>query len=107
MEYSDGLIDIDGEFIVLKKYYFPFGNSKRIPIGDVKAVRSAVPSVMNGKYRIWGTGWFDGWFPMDWKRPARDRIFMMSLKNSRFRIGFTVEDSGRVEAVFRKKGLLK
>ena len=47
------------------------------------------------------------WFPRDWRRPSRDRIFYMTFPNKRRRIGFTVEDSHPVTDILRDKGLLR
>ncbi|MBI3876131.1 MAG: hypothetical protein HY300_09290 [Verrucomicrobia bacterium] len=57
----------------------------------------------------------NNWFPMDWHRPSRDKIFVAFLKGREERIlfsfrlrsiSFTVEDSKRVAQILRQKGLL-
>ena len=45
------------------------------------------------------------WFPFDWHRPSRDRIFRAALRNGKA-IGFTVEESPRVIGALRGLGLI-
>jgi hypothetical protein len=105
--YEDVLVRIDETLIVLKNYYFPSGKQKTVFFADVLDMKVEMPNMTNGKYRIWGTGDFRTWYPMDSSRSRRDNIFRMKVANSRIRIGFTVEDSARVIKIFQKKGLLK
>jgi hypothetical protein len=62
---------------------------------------------VGGSWRIWGTGDFQTWFPLDGKRPRRDRIFVASLRDTSQRIGFTVEDSQKVAGILEERGLLR
>ncbi len=103
--YSDGLVEITAVSIRFKNYYFPFG-SKRIIFSEVGSISVEKPTLLNGKYRFHGTGDFQTWFPCDWKRHTRDKIFLISFPNPRQRIGFTVENSGKVEAILQQIGLI-
>src|SRR5881296_318779 len=94
--YSDKLVEITDDSITFKNYYFPFG-SKRVQFARIDRVESRVPSLVSARWRLWGTSVVPGWFPLDWKRPSRDKVFVVQLRDSRRRIGFTVEDSTRVE----------
>lgn len=104
MPYSDSLVDISDDAITLRRYYFPFG-SRRIPFSEIERINSDDPTLLNGRWRIWGTGTFRTWFPLDWERPLRDRIFFVTLANRWGRIGFTVEDSKRVARILKQGGL--
>ncbi len=103
--YSDRLIEIGKDWIRFLNYYFPFG-SKRVAFSEVDGVVAKEPTWSNGKWRIQGTVDFRTWFPRDWKRPARDRIFFISFAGKRSRIGFTAEDSQKVTNILNEKGLL-
>ena len=105
--YQDRLIEITDEDIVFHHYYFPFGQDRRIPLADIASIEAKKPSFFGGSWRIWGTGDFRTWFPCDFGRPFRDRIFTVKLRNSRRRIGFTVKDSQTVTTILRAKGLLQ
>ncbi len=104
--YSDKLVEVTDESILFRHYYFPFG-SKRVNLSEIDHIVEKPPSLLNGKWRIHGTGDFKTWFPCDWKRPWRDKIFFISFPNKRKRIGFTVEDSETVKKLFKDKGLLR
>jgi len=104
MLYSDRLVDITDDAIVLKRYYFPFG-SRRVAFSEIQRVDSEEPTVLNGKWRLWGTGTFTTWFPLDWRRPSRDRLFFVNLLSGRRRIGFSVENSRPGLEILKQKGV--
>lgn len=106
-EYKDKLIEVFDDTIVFKNYYFPTG-SKSIKLSQVEYVEEKPPTLRNGKWRLHGTGdpLFRIWFPADYDRPSRDKIFAMKVKNKWIRIGFTVENSLAVSELFKTKGLL-
>ena len=105
-EYKDSLIEISEDTIIFKNYYFPIG-SKRIKLSQVEYIEEKQPTLSNGKWRLHGTGDFRTWFPADYGRPRRDKIFLMKVKNKRMRIGFTVKNSYTVSKLLRTKGLLQ
>jgi len=105
--YKDSLVEVTDQEIVFHRYYFPFGNDKHVPWSEIESIQSRPPSLMAGSWRIWGTGNFLTWFPLDGKRPRRDRIFVASLRDTSRRIGFTVEDSQKVSAILEERGLLR
>jgi hypothetical protein len=104
--YKDKLIEVTDQEVVFHRYYFPFGGDKHVPLSQIESVQVRQPSVFGGSWRIWGTGDFQTWFPLDGGRPSRDRIFVASLRDSSRRIGFTVEDSQKVTSVLKERGLL-
>ena len=83
--YSDKLVEITEDSILFRHYYFPFG-SKTVNLDDVESVKTLEPTLRNGKWRIYGTGDFHTWFPLDKKRPDRDLIFVMTLKRRWWRV---------------------
>ena len=105
--YQDRLIEITDEELVFHHYYFPFGQDRRVPFSDIASIEAKKPSFFGGSWRIWGTGNFTTWFPCDFGRPFRDRIFVVKLRNTRRRIGFTVIDSEKVTTLLKSKGLLQ
>ena len=107
-EYRDKLIEISDDTIVFKNYYFPTG-SKSIKLSQAEYVEAKEPTMRNGKYRLHGTGdlLFRIWFPADYDRPGRDKIFVMKVRGKWMRIGFTVENSYIVSELFKTRGLLR
>lgn len=102
--YSDSLICITKDLVRFENYYFPFG-SKSIAISQIDHIETLIPTILNGKWRIHGSGDFRTWFPRDLKRSRRDLIFIIHLHNKWRRIGFTAEDSGAVIEIFKDKNI--
>ena len=103
--YRDKLVEIDNEAILFRWYYFPVG-AKKVKFSEVEYVLEKEPTVWNGRWKLHGGG-FTMWFPADFDRPSRDKIFLMKLKKKWIRIGFTVENSQAVAEFFQAKGLLR
>jgi hypothetical protein len=103
--YKDYLVEISGRGIVFDWYYFPFG-SKRVPFEDIEwiAIRRLAPGDWKCA-RVWGTGDFTTWFPLDVDRPKKSVIFQLKLRDKNKYIGFTVEDDKAAEAVIKDLGL--
>src|SRR5437870_4863949 len=55
--YSDALVSITDDGIVVHHYYL-FGGSKRVGWNDVLSVRALLPTLWNGRWRLAGTGTF-------------------------------------------------
>jgi hypothetical protein len=105
--YKDSLIEVTDEEVVFHCYYFPFGGDRRVALSQIESIQARQPSIINGSWRLWGTGDFRTWFPLDGRRPGRDRIFLACLRGSSRRVGFTVEDSQKVTGILRERGLLQ
>jgi len=103
--YSDSLICVTENLVRFQQYYFPFG-SKSIEISQIDHIEILIPTLLSGKWRIHGSGDFRTWFPRDVKRPKRDLIFIIHLRNKWWRIGFTAEDSDFVIEIFKDKNIL-
>jgi hypothetical protein len=102
--YSDRLVRITGKYIFFKRYYFPFG-SKCIELSKIDYVEVLNSSMLNGQWRIHGSGDFRTWFPHDANRPKRDRIFVLHLHKGWRRIGFTVENSDALIDIFNNRNV--
>jgi hypothetical protein len=99
--YSDKLIKIDDDTILVRDYYYPFGD-KRVHFENIDSIVVKKPTLLSGKYRYYGTGDFHTWFPPD-NRTSRDKIFIINIKKKWWRIGFTVENSQAVLNVLKGK----
>ncbi|MEN6318915.1 MAG: hypothetical protein ABFD82_09215 [Syntrophaceae bacterium] len=107
MIYHDNLISITQQEIIFHHYYFPTEKEKVVRLADIECITVEQPTIWNGKWRLHGTGNFKTWYPRDWKRPKRDRIFFAKLKNQWVDIGFTVEDGNQVEKLLKERKLIK
>jgi hypothetical protein len=104
--YKDGLVEITDREVIFRRYYFPFGGDKHVPLDQIERVQIRPPSIWFGSWRIWGSGGRT-WFPLDGARPSRDAIFVAFLRGCFMRIGFTVEHSKEAAEVLRGQGLLQ
>ena len=104
--YKDRLIEITDEEVIFHIYYFPFGGDKHVALNQIESVQINQPSFFGGSWRLWGSNGFRTWFPLDYRRPNRDRIFIASLRGQYMRIGFTAEDSQKVADILKERGLL-
>src|SRR5580700_5617387 len=95
--YEDSLVKVTPQKIELKNYYFPFLNSKRLAMNEVDRVTVQEPSLWNGQWRIWGTGNFAAWYPLDLYRPSRKRIYTLFQRGRSIKVCFTVEEPDRFE----------
>jgi hypothetical protein len=105
--YKDKLIEITDNSITFLNYYYPSSKRLTVQFSDIEKIISKMPTLFSGKYRYWGTGNFITWFPKDFKRNSRDKIFILYRYNKKIRIGFTAEDSQKVFEILFSKQLFK
>jgi hypothetical protein len=104
--YSDELVILTEQQLVLRRYYYPKGD-KAIALADIEEIVECAPTFATGKWRVWGTGNFRIWFARDWKRSKRSAIYHLKIKNRYMRCGFTVEDAPRFSSILENRGLLR
>lgn len=104
--YSDSLVEIKHGSILFKRYSF-FEKDRLVLFTDIEKIIAKKSTIWNGKFRFHGTGDFKTWFPKDFQRYKRDKIFIASIRYKWWRIGFTVEDSNAVLKILLDKGLIK
>ena len=103
--YSDSLVTITGESILFKRYNI-FERDRLVSFSDIEKIIVKVV-IWNGKFRFHGSGDFHTWFPRDFQRYKRDKIFCAFIRDKWWRIGFTVENSAAVVKIFKKNGLIR
>jgi len=104
--YSDSLVVITNRSIIFRSYSF-FERDRMVLFSEIEKIFVKKASPWNGKFRFHGTGDFKTWFPKDFQRYKRDKIFFAFIRYKWWRIGFTVENSDAVIKIFLKKGLIK
>jgi hypothetical protein len=104
--YSDSLVSINHNSILFRRYSL-FEKDRLVLLSDIEKIVVKKPSLWNGKFRFHGTGDFKTWFPKDYQRYKRDKIFFAFIRDKWWRIGFTVENSAAVMKIFSEKGLIK
>ena len=99
--YDDGLVALDHDGIIIQRYYFSFGTSKRIPYARIRNVREWRMGLFTGKGRLWGSGDFRHWAPLDLKRASKDKALVVDVGRW-VRPMITPADPDRVLSILRE-----
>jgi hypothetical protein len=91
--YEDSLVVLTSDSLLLKRYYFPTLKPKLVSLAEVQRIELLCPNLWTRRFRLWGSGDLRTFYPLDLGRPKRDRIFRLTQRDKRIRIGFTVENS--------------
>ncbi|HDQ03887.1 MAG TPA: hypothetical protein ENN23_04860 [Deltaproteobacteria bacterium] len=103
--YSDSLVEIKHGSILFRRYSF-FERDRLVLLSDIEKIVVKKSTIWNGKFRFHGTGDFKTWFPKDFQRYKRDKIFITHIRYKWWNIGFTVEDPDTVIRILREKGVI-
>ncbi|MCT7661567.1 hypothetical protein [Mycobacterium deserti] len=76
--YDDGLIQLDREAITLRRYHFPSGTSKIIPLRTVKGYKATSLNWMH-RFRLWGSSDLRRWLPLDVRRPLKSTLITLDV----------------------------
>jgi hypothetical protein len=96
--YDDGLIQLDKHAITLRRYHFPSGTSKVIPLAKVRGYTSG-PLNLAHRYRLWGSSDLRRWLPLDVRRPFKSTLITLDVADNRWRPAFTPVDAKRFTAM--------
>jgi hypothetical protein len=100
--YADRVLQLYGDGLYFPVYYFPWGG-RFVPFADVERIECLRPTLLSGKWRLWGTSNLKMWFPLDARRNTREVIFHLYHKGRRGGIGFTAENSHRVRELLGQR----
>jgi hypothetical protein len=89
--YDDGLIQLDREAITLRRYHFPSGTSKVIPLRDIRGYTASSLNMLH-RFRLWGSSDLRRWLPLDVGRPRRSTLVTLEVAGSYWRPAFTPAD---------------
>ena len=87
--YDDGLIQLDQEAITLRRYHFPSGTSKVIPLRLVRGYKAEDLGMLTQRFRIWGSSDLRRWLPLDVQRPLKSTLVTLDVPGLRLRPAFT------------------
>jgi hypothetical protein len=77
--YRDRWIECTSEALVIRGYYFPFGNKRAIAYCDIRGVYEFEMGPLTGKARIWGSSDFKYYFSLDPKRPRKKQALIVDI----------------------------
>ncbi len=87
--YDDGLIQLDAQAITLRRYHFPSGTSKVIPLRRVRGYRAESLGLVMNRFRIWGSSDLRRWLPLDVWRPIKSTLVTLDVPGVRPSPAFT------------------
>jgi len=99
--YDDGLVQLDSYGLTIRRYYFPFGTSKRIPYPRIRGVQERRFGQLTGKLRLWGSGDLRHWLPLDTNRFQKEKAIILKL-GGWWRPMITPDEPDRVLAILQK-----
>lgn len=81
--YDDGLIQLDREALTLRRYHFPSGTSKIIPLRDIRGYRATPLGLFMQRFRLWGSSDLRRWLPLDIRRPLKSTLVTLDVPGAR------------------------
>jgi hypothetical protein len=90
--YDDGLIQLDREAITLRRYHFPSGTSKVIPLRNIRGYKATPLGLLTHRFRIWGSTDLRRWLPLDVRRPLKSTLITLDVPGTYPRPAFTPVD---------------
>ena len=87
--YDDGLIQLDQEAITLRRYHFPSGTSKIIPLRSIRGYKAEPLGMLTQRFRIWGSSDLRRWLPLDIWRPIKSTLVTLDVVGAKPKPAFT------------------
>ncbi len=90
--YDDGLVQLDREALTLRRYHFPSGTSKIIPVRTIRGYQAESLGLLIQRFRLWGSSDFRRWLPLDIRRPFKDTLITLDVPGTSPSPAFTPSD---------------
>lgn len=87
--YDDGLVQLDRYALTLRRYHFPSGTAKVIPLESIRGYRAEPLGTVLHRFRIWGSSDLRRWLPLDVGRPLKSTLVTLDVPGTRPRPAFT------------------
>jgi hypothetical protein len=87
--YDDGLVQLDPHALTLRRYHFPSGTSKIIPLPAIRGYKTESLGLFMNRFRIWGSSDLRRWLPMDVWRPIKSTLVTLDVPGTRPSPAFT------------------
>jgi len=97
--YDDGLVQLDREALTLRRYHFPSGTSKVIPLRSIRGYKVKPLGLLTNRFRLWGSSDLMRWLPLDIGRPLKSTLITLDVPGTRSSPAFTPSDPDRFVAV--------
>jgi hypothetical protein len=98
--YDDGQVQLDRHALTLRRYHFPSGTAKVIPLRSIKGYRTEPLGIWMQRFRLWGTSDLRRWLPLDVNRPLRSVLVTLDVPGTWPSPAFTPEEPDEFLAMF-------
>lgn len=98
--YDDGLVQLDRQALTLRRYHFPSGTAKVIPVQSIRRYKAERLGLLVHRLSIWGSSDLRRWLPLDVKRPLRSTLVTLEVPGTWPSPAFTPADPEAFLAVF-------
>jgi hypothetical protein len=93
--YDDGLVQLDGEALTLRRYHFPSGTSKVIPLVSIRGYSVKPLGLVLNRFQLWGPADLVRWLPLDIGRPLKSTMITLDVPGTRPSPACTPRDPDR------------
>ena len=98
--YDDGQVQLDRFALTLRRYHFPSGTAKVIPLQAITGYRAEPLGLLLQRFRIWGSSDLRRWLPLDVRRPLRSTLVTVDVAGTWPSPAFTPENPEEFLAMF-------
>lgn len=77
--YDDGLVQLDRYALTLRRYHFPSGTAKVIPLQSIRNYQAEPLGALVQRFRLWGSSDLRRWLPLDVQRPLRSTLVTLEV----------------------------
>lgn len=77
--YDDGQVQLDRFALTLRRYHFPSGTAKVIPLQTIRGYTAEPLGMLVQRFRIWGSSDMQRWLPLDVRRPLRSTLVTLDV----------------------------
>ncbi|CAM3336528.1 hypothetical protein BST27_22745 [Mycobacterium intermedium] len=83
--YDDGVIQADRQAITLRRYDFPSGTAKVIPVSKIRGYKAEPLGLFMARFNIWGSPDLNRrrWLPLDTYRPLKSTLITFDVPGER------------------------
>ena len=87
--YDDGLVQLDRFALTLRRYHFPSGTAKVIPLQAIKGYKAEPLGLWMQRFRLWGSSDLRRWLPLDIYRPIKSTLVTLDVPGTHPSPAFT------------------
>ncbi len=87
--YDDGLVQLDRFALTLRRYHFPSGTAKVIPLQSIKGYKAEPLGLWMQRFRLWGSSDLRRWLPLDIYRPIKSTLVTLDVPGTQPSPAFT------------------